>query len=112
MLLLWIFVVSPLFINIAANGFGFEQNTNNTSRSSFPLRVPPQVKAVYLDQKKDSRLRRPKRSKSGSKRVKRQLQPGVYSCGHQGIVMDRLTEYGPYEVPLSNGLNTKTHLAS
>ena len=92
MLLQWIFIVSIL--NIHA-GFGFEQNTNmNTSRSSFPLRVPPQVKAIYLDQKKESHLRRPKRSKSGSKRVKRQLQPGVYSCGHQGIVMDRLTEFG------------------
>ena len=89
MLLLWIFVVSPLFINIAANGFGFEQNTNNTSRLRFPLRVPPEVKAVYFDHKEDSNLlRRPKRSKSGgSKRVKRQLQPGVYSCGHQGKVI-------------------------
>ena len=92
MLLLWIFVMSPLlFINIAANGFGFEQNTNinNTSRLRFPLRVPPEVKAVYFDHKEDPNLlRRPKRSKSGGrKRVKRQLQPGVYSCGHQGKVI-------------------------
>ena len=83
MLLQWIFIVLAFILNIAA-GFGFEQNTNNTSRLTFPLRVPPEVKAVYFDQKKYSNFRRPKRS---SKRVKRQLQPGVYSCGHQGIVI-------------------------
>ena len=44
----------------------------------FPLRIPPVIKDFYREK---IILHRPKRS---NLRKSKQLQPGVYSCGHQG----------------------------
>ena len=55
-----------------------ESNSRNESLI-FPLRIPEVIKDLY----QDKLFSRPKRSIFQS-RKKRQLEPGVYSCGHQG----------------------------
>ena len=54
-----------------------ESNSRNESLI-FPLRIPEVIKDLY----QDKLFSRPKRSLKSRK--KRQLEPGVYSCGHQG----------------------------
>ena len=76
MMFYWIFIIL-----IGRFSFG-----HNISQSVYPLRVPPDVKEFYVHKTKDH-YTRPKRSNGPNSRNGRQLEPGVYSCGHQGSDM-------------------------
>ena len=50
--------------------------TSNESLETYPLRIPPDLQGFFQEKGLQGH-QRPKR------RSDRQLQPGVYSCGHQ-----------------------------
>ena len=74
------FLVLAIFLDLCH--CSSNANRNNFTQTVYPLRIPPDLKEFYVAQTK---AQRPRRSlHQGSHRQGKQLEPGVYSCGHQG----------------------------
>ena len=87
MLRLLVFLVFILVFNNLVMGQQKEKNMeivgdlfNNITIGNYPLKVPPAILSHFTPEIDDLTKKH-----KNSKRQKRQLSPGVYSCGHQVI---------------------------
>ena len=95
--MLRLFLVFILVFNLVVTGQKEEKNikisgdflNNNITIGNYPLKVPPAILSHFTPEIDLTK-------KHKNKRQKRQLSPGVYSCGHQVLVHIILTLYFYY----------------